>query len=176
MWLKINIKTIKTMRDKIIYMLLLLVMASTLACNNKIEPFESVDAMIVDATKSVETINAEDFKAKLEAEHHFTIIDCREEKEFIEGHVPGAINIPRGMLEFSKLISDRRIKLYIYGQTNQRATLSVGTLKKLKYKHVFMIDGGWEKWHENYPEMIEKGSGDTQKGAPEPVEESGGCG
>ena len=164
------------MRDKIIYMLLLLVMASTLACNNKIEPFESVDAMIVDATKSVETINAEYFKAKLEAEHHFTIIDCREEKEFIEGHVPGAINIPRGMLEFSKLISDRRIKLYIYGQTNQRATLSVGTLKKLKYKHVLMIDGGWEKWHKNYPEMIEKGSGDTQKGAPEPEEESGGCG
>ena len=162
-------------KNKIIYMLLL-VMLSSLACNSKIEPFKSVDAMIVDATKSAETINTEDFKAKLEAEHHFTIIDCREEKEFIEGHIPGAINIPRGMLEFSKLISDRRAKLYIYDQANQRATLSVGTLKKLKYKHVFMLDGGWEKWHETNPEMIEKGSGDTQKGAPEPEEESGGCG
>ena len=162
-------------KNKIIYMLLL-VMFSTLACNNKIEPFESVDAMIADATNSVDAINAEDFKAKLEAEYHFTVIDCREEKEFIAGHILGAINIPRGMLEFSKLISDRRVKLYIYGQANQRAILSVGTLKKLKYKHVLMIDGGWEKWHKNYPEMIEKGSGDTQKGAPEPEEESGGCG
>ncbi len=151
-------------------------MAINFACNNKIEPFESVDEIIVDATKSVDAINTEEFKAKLEAEHHFTIIDCREEKEFIEGHIPGAINIPRGILEFSSLISDRRVKLYIYDQSNKRAPLSVGSLKKLKYKHVFMIDGGWEKWHENYPEMIEKGSGDTQKGAPEPVEESGGCG
>ncbi len=162
-------------KNKIIYMLLL-VMFSTLACNNKIEPFESVDAMIADATNSVDAINAEDFKAKLEAEYHFTVIDCREEKEFIEGHIPGAINIPRGMLEFSKLISDRRVKLYIYGQANQRATLSVGTLKKLKYKHVLMIDGGWENWNKSYPELIETGSGDTQKGAPEPEEESGGCG
>ena len=151
-------------------------MASNLACNNTIEPFESVDAMIENANKSVEAINAEDFKAKLEAEHHFTIIDCREEKEFIEGHIPGAINIPRGILEFSKLISDRRVKLYIYDQSNKRAALSIGTLKTLKYKHVFMLDGGWEKWHENYPEMIEKGSGEAQKGAPEPEEESGGCG
>jgi len=165
------------MKDKIIYMLLLLVMFSTLACNNKIEPFESVDVMIADATKSVEAINTEDFKAKLESENHFTIIDCREEKEFIEGHIPGAINIPRGKLEFSKTFSNRRVKLYIYGQSNQRAVLSVSTLKKLKYKHVFMIDGGWEKWHKNFPEMIEKGSGEIQKGTPEPVvEDEGGCG
>ncbi|OQY05804.1 MAG: hypothetical protein B6I20_00360 [Bacteroidetes bacterium 4572_117] len=162
-------------KDKIIYMLIL-VMIGTLACNNNIEHFESVDAMIADATKSVEAISTEDFKALLEAKHHFTVIDCREEKEFLEGHIPGAINIPRGMLEFSKLISDRRVKLYIYDQSNKRSALSVDALKKLKYKHLFMIDGGWEKWHANFPEMIEKGSGETQKGAEPVVEEEGGCG
>ncbi len=163
------------MKDKILY-ILLLVMFSTLACNNKIEPYKSVDAMITDANKAVTSINTEDFKAKLESEVHITIIDCREEKEFIKGHIPGAVNIPRGLLEFSKVISDRRAKLYIYSQTNQRALLSAAVLKKLKYKHVFMIDGGWDKWHESFPELIEEGSGSADKETTEPEEESGGCG
>ena len=35
---------------------------------------------------------------------------------------------------------------------------------------------GWEKWHKNFPELIEKGSGTRHTEATEPEEESGGCG
>ncbi len=163
------------MKDRILY-ILLLVMFSTLGCNNKTESYKSVDEMIADASKSVVTINTENLKAELDGKAHLTIVDCREEKEFIKGHIPGAINVPRGMLEFSKVISDRRSKLYIYSQTNQRALLSATVLRKLKYKHVLMIDGGWDSWHEKFPELIEEGSGSADKATAEPEEDGGGCG
>ena len=28
------------------------------------------------------------------------VVDVREPEEFAEGHIPGAVNIPRGLLEF----------------------------------------------------------------------------
>lgn len=171
------LKTInyKQMNYKITY-ILILVMIGSLSCNSKIEPYENIDAMLADANKSVETINIENFKTKFENKDHYVIIDCREEKEFVAGHIPGAINVPRGLIGFAKSISDRHPQLYIYSLTEQRATLGAAELRKLKYKHVSVVSGGWGKWSKSFPELIEKGSGATHKEAAEPEEESGGCG
>lgn len=106
----------------------------------------------------------------------YQIIDCRETEEFAEGHIPGAINIPRGLLEFSTKISNRREKIYIYSQTNDRATLACKSLKLLKYNKVFLVDGGWLEWHKTFPEQMEKGEGGQESKAAPKVEESGGCG
>ena len=171
------LKTInyKQMNYKITY-ILILVMIGSLSCNSKIEPYENIDAMLADANKTVEYIDIEDFKTNFDNKEHYVIIDCREEKEFVAGHIPGAINVPRGLIGFAKTISDRHPQLYIYSLTKQRATLGAAELKKLKYKHVSVITGGWEKWHKNFPELIEKGSGTKHTEATEPEEESGGCG
>ena len=170
------LKTVKykQMNYKITY-ILILVMIGSLSCNSKIEPYENLDTMLADANKSVETINIENFKTNFDNKEHYVIIDCREEKEFVTGHIPGAINVPRGLIGFAKTISDRHPQLYIYSLTEQRSTLGAAELKKLKYKHVLVITGGWEKWNKSFPELIEKGSGAAHKEA-EPEEESGGCG
>ena len=56
------------------------------------------------------------------------LIDVREADEFAAGHIPGAINVPRGVLEF-KLSSTpemdaRDLRVVLYCKTSGRAALS----------------------------------------------------
>ena len=80
------------------------------------------------------------------------LIDVREPDEYASGHIPGAVHIPRGMLEF-KLSSDpqlgaRDLKIVLYCKTSGRAALAAKTLHEMGYLHVQSIAGGIEAWTE----------------------------
>ena len=161
------------------YKLLLLLLSAIIigSCGSKKDnSYDSVDQMLTDAQAGITSVTVNELKEILEHEGEYKIIDCREEEEYFEGHIPGAINIPRGVLEFSNKISNRRQTIYVYSQTIDRASLACPTLKLLKYNKVFLIDGGWQEWNKAFPSLIEKGDGDTGGKAAPKVEESGGCG
>ena len=50
--------------------------------------------------KQVKTIGMEEYRKVVESPGPALIVDVREPHEYAAGHVPGAINIPRGVLEF----------------------------------------------------------------------------
>ncbi|MCH8498634.1 MAG: sulfurtransferase [Marinobacter sp.] len=80
------------------------------------------------------------------------LIDVREADEFQEGHIPGAVNIPRGILEF-KLTNDpalenRGLNIVIYCKNSGRSALSAKAMKEMGYIHVQSIAGGIEAWQE----------------------------
>jgi rhodanese-related sulfurtransferase len=80
------------------------------------------------------------------------LLDVREPDEYASGHIPGAVHIPRGMLEF-KLSSDpqlgaRDLKIVLYCKTSGRAALAAKTLHEMGYLHVQSIAGGVEAWTE----------------------------
>jgi len=140
--------------------------------------YDSTKAMIEDAKSQVEFISQADFKSVLESEEVFYLIDCRETNEFDTACITGAINIPRGLLEF--LISNeapkRRQNLYIYCSNGDRSILSASVLPYLKYTNVYVIESGFDVWQEKYPDLVEnhpqRGASQT-KAAAAP---SGGCG
>lgn len=79
------------------------------------------------------------------------VIDVREPAEFATGHLPGAINIPRGVLEFevgrhvpADLGLDCRIAVYC--RSGARAALAVQSLHRLGFSHVRSIAGGIMGW------------------------------
>ncbi len=144
--------------------------------SKKNNSYDNVGQMVSDAQAGITKVTVNDLKAILDHKGEYKIIDCREKEEFIEGHIPGAINIPRGVLEFSSKISNRREPIYVYSQTDDRASLACPTLKLLKYDKVYLIDGGWQEWNKTFPELIEEGEGDTGGKTAPKVEESGGCG
>lgn len=80
------------------------------------------------------------------------LIDVRESDEYHEGHIPGAINIPRGILEFKltndPALEDRGLNLVIYCKNSGRSALSAKAMKELGYAHVQSIAGGIEAWQE----------------------------
>ncbi len=160
---------------KLVLLLLLAIIVGSCG-SKKNNTYDNVDQMISDVQSGITKITVNELNAVLDHKGGYKIIDCRENEEFIEGHIPGAINIPRGVLEFSGKISNRRETIYIYSQANDRASLAYPALKLLKYNKVYLIDGGWQEWNKAFPELIEKGDGDTRGKTAPKVEESGGCG
>lgn len=80
-----------------------------------------------------------------------TVVDVRESDEFNAGHLPGALNIPRGILEF-KIASvpqaaDPHAPLLVYCRTSGRAALSAVQLQKIGYSKVYSLAGGFELWN-----------------------------
>lgn len=78
------------------------------------------------------------------------IIDVREPSEYNAGHVPTAINIPRGLLEFKVLdvVSDANADILLYCKTSGRAALAAQSLKALGFTEPKSISGGFEAWLE----------------------------
>lgn len=78
------------------------------------------------------------------------LLDVREADEFAAGHIPGAVHVSRGMLEFklsgSPQLSSRDLKFVIYCKTSGRAALAAAAMKDMGYLNVRSIAGGFDAW------------------------------
>jgi rhodanese-related sulfurtransferase len=171
-------KNIKSISKLLVFNLSgLFILFILLAGCNSITSYSDVEEMVADAASSSKTITMEELNSMIEEGSSIIVIDIRESEEFVEGHIPGAINIPRGNLEFSPKISNRRLGIYLYGNNDGSAFLAANSMRALKYHHVKVLDAGWEGWHETFPDQLETGAGESGPVAA-PVEEDsgGGCG
>lgn len=84
------------------------------------------------------------------------VLDVREPGEYESGHVPGAINVPRGLLEF-KLASTPDLNqtdkpIVVYCKTSGRSALAVVTLAEMGVSNTVNMGGGFDAWAEaGYP-------------------------
>jgi rhodanese-related sulfurtransferase len=80
------------------------------------------------------------------------LLDVREADEYASGHIPGAIHMSRGMLEFklsgNPALSARDLKIVLYCKTSGRAALAAKALHEMGYQHVQSIGGGFDAWIE----------------------------
>ena len=78
------------------------------------------------------------------------ILDVREPAEFQMGHLPSAVNIPRGVLEFKvgmhPQLSDPEHSILIYCKNGGRSTLAAYTLLQMGFSQVEMLVGGFDGW------------------------------
>ncbi len=84
------------------------------------------------------------------------LIDIREPAEYARGHIPGAILIPRGLLEFEILpaIEKRGVDavedcdIVLYCGTGGRSALAAKSLDDMGFTNVRSMDGGIVAWAE----------------------------
>ncbi len=136
----------------------------------------NLDDMVLKARSNVNSISVDKFKDLMDQNDNIVIIDCRQDGDFIKGHIPGAISITRGMIGFSDKLTNRRDEIYIYGYSDDCSALAAESLQALKYSKVKMIENGWEGWKAYYPDSIETGADTPGEETAPKVEESGGCG
>jgi rhodanese-related sulfurtransferase len=78
------------------------------------------------------------------------LLDVRDADEYRASHIPGAVNISRGMLEFKftndPSLENRDMKIVLYCKTSGRAALSAKALKEMGYRNVQSIEGGFDAW------------------------------
>jgi rhodanese-related sulfurtransferase len=77
------------------------------------------------------------------------IVDVREEEDYDEGHVPGAINLPKNHWNHPEgLREDAKNILYCYSQTCHLAAQAAHEFAGKGYQVVEM-EGGFEAWEAN---------------------------
>ena len=113
----------------------------------------ALHALLDEARRSVCSISCEQARAQLASR---TVIDVREPHEVLNGYLPGAINIPRGVLEFAVAkrpqFASHDAPILVYSQHNHRALLAAHALQSLGYTDVLAIEGGFLRWAESdYP-------------------------
>jgi rhodanese-related sulfurtransferase len=132
-----------------------LALVSTLALTAPIAVAKDMTAkeLVAEAKKNICEVSVSEAKALLD-KGGYIFLDCRTSKEFKMGHVPGAMNIPRGLLEFkiSKKIPDKNAKIAMYCKSGGRGCLATCTLCRMGYKNVKNMGGGWKAWEKaGYP-------------------------
>ncbi|HZG35080.1 MAG TPA: molybdopterin-synthase adenylyltransferase MoeB [Gaiellaceae bacterium] len=78
-------------------------------------------------------------------------LDVREQDEWQEGTLPGAVHVPRGQLEqrIEGLVPDRSRALVVYCAGGSRSAFATKTLTELGYENVVNLAGGFTDWKRN---------------------------
>jgi rhodanese-related sulfurtransferase len=107
-----------------------------------------VKDMVAKAKSSVQKVSAADVKAMIDKKDKAILLDVRDPGEFSAGHIPGAMNISRGTLEFNVFnkIKDQNAKVIVYCKTAGRSTLATKTLNDLGFKNAILMDAQFEDW------------------------------
>jgi molybdopterin/thiamine biosynthesis adenylyltransferase len=77
------------------------------------------------------------------------LVDVREQHEFEESHIPGAVHVPRGYLEsrIEGAAPDKSERVVLYCATDNRSSLAAHTLQSvLGYENVEFMTGGITLW------------------------------
>ena len=105
------------------------------------------EKLVADAKKNVTEISPQDAAAKLKG-GEAVIVDVREMDEWDEGHIPGAIHMSRGTIEFDieEKLPDTNATIICHCGGGGRSALAAESLQKMGYKNVRSMAGGFKAW------------------------------
>ena len=93
-------------------------------------------------------ISGAEAKALMDSESGYIIIDAREQYEYDDGHIPGAIHIPYDKITdcAENELPDKDQLILVYCRSGRRSKIAAEELVKLGYTHVKEFGGiiDWE--------------------------------
>jgi molybdopterin/thiamine biosynthesis adenylyltransferase/rhodanese-related sulfurtransferase len=87
-------------------------------------------------------------EAELVAEAGATLIDCREDSEWEQGHISGAVHLSKSYIEqdIEGLVPDRSQPVVVYCAGGIRSLFAAETLVDMGYQDVVSMNGGFQAW------------------------------
>ncbi len=152
------------------------------ACGSSDKTFQNVDELIASVEPNVTAIAVQELHQKMDSGASIVIIDVRELNEFNPGYIPGAVNIPRGLIEFNVLNDEfweaqflypplKTDEIIVYCKKGTRGLLTADVLQHLGFENVKYVKDGFKAWELAYPDEqlknLEQAHGATK--------EVGGC-
>ena len=117
------------------------------------------------AKGEIEEVDSTEGARLLESDDAPLFLDVREQDEWDQGIIPGALHIPRGSLE-SRVESrvDRDRAIVVYCSVGHRSAFAANTLEELGYDNVVNLAGGFTEWKRNgFPTELPRGLQETQR-------------
>ena len=92
---------------------------------------------------SYDQISGAEAKALMDSESGYIILDAREQDEYDEGHISGAILIPYGEIadRAEKELTDKDQLILVYCRSGRRSKIAAEELVKLGYTNVKEFGG-----------------------------------
>ena len=106
--------------------------------------------LVNEAKTRVAETNVADVKRRMDAGEKLELVDVREDNEWTQGHVPGAVHLGKGIIErdIEARVPDTGAKVVLYCGGGFRSALVADNLQKMGYTNVESMDGGWRGWLE----------------------------
>jgi rhodanese-related sulfurtransferase len=100
-----------------------------------------------EAKKEIKEIDLDELK-RMQGAH---LVDVREKEEQEKGMIPGAVGMPRGVLELhiDEVTTDKDKPIVLYCGGGSRSALAAQSLKKMGFRNVMSLIGGYRGWKES---------------------------
>jgi rhodanese-related sulfurtransferase len=120
-------------------------------------PMPEFNQLVNEAKSEIREIGSEDLRRMQSEAQDFVLIDVREKDDAAKGMIPGAVHIARGMLEHNidQVTTEKDKKIVLYCGGGSRSALSAWMLKKMGFKNVISLAGGYRSWNETQNKKAE---------------------
>jgi rhodanese-related sulfurtransferase len=107
--------------------------------------------LVDDAKSRIRQIDVEGYKKMVAAKDPHVLVDTREDREWADGHVAGAVHLSKGIIErdIETRYPDKTTGLVLYCGGGFRSALATDNLQKMGYTNVISLDGGWRALKES---------------------------
>ena len=97
--------------------------------------------------KNVENVGVEEFD-KLRTEKNAVVLDVRTEKEFKDGHIPGAVNMDVNAPDFAKKLAalDKDKTYLVHCAAGRRSLKACGVMDQSEFKKLVNLEDGFTSW------------------------------
>ena len=109
-------------------------------------------------------IDSEALSAELERGGDLLLVDVREPDEYRVGSLPGAVSIPRGIIEpaadlrypkrHPELSQARQRRVVLYCATGGRSALACDVLQQMGFEDIASLAGGVAAWQEANLDLV----------------------
>ena len=105
------------------------------------------EKLVAEAKKNITEISPTDAAEKSKS-GEAVIVDVREKDEWDQGHIPDAVHMSRGSIEFDieEQVPDLNAMIVCHCGGGGRSALAAESLQKIGYKNVRSMAGGFKAW------------------------------
>jgi rhodanese-related sulfurtransferase len=117
------------------------------------------------AAQRVRELDPWDLETHLAANPGTLLLDIREREEFASGHIPGSVNVPRGILEAAtewnypetveELVLARQRPVVVICRSGNRSAMAAETLGLLGYENVVSLRLGIRAWNDDEMPLVD---------------------
>ena len=107
--------------------------------------------LVNDAKSRVKEIDIAGYQEMVKTGDPHVLVDTREESEWANGHVAGAVHMSKGTIErdIESKVPDKAARLVLYCGGGFRSALVADNLQKMGYENAISLAGGWRALKES---------------------------
>lgn len=101
-------------------------------------------------------IDVDELRTLVAGDGELAVVDVRQREEIAQGQIPGALPVPRGLLELTlqDLVADPAAPLVLYCASGTRSALAARDAHAMGYTDVRSLAGGFNRWKQRGADFV----------------------